>query len=320
MNIITGIDLRFLQKLQPILDRVEAKKAIVDEARPLSAGLLSRIQDDISLEWTYNSNGIEGNSLTLIETRVVIEDGMTIGGKSLREHFEVINHNSAIHFLEELVSDEYQMRALDVLSLHELVLDNIDRPNAGRIRNVRVRIMGANFTPPSPHKVSDYLDELIHFANTNPLGLSAPLLAAIFHHQFVWIHPFSDGNGRTGRLAMNLLLQSYGYPPSIILKNDRKKYYDALNLANNGKYEKIVLMVLQGLERTLNMYLDIIPNQYGEYDSLSNIAKEIDVPYGKDYLGLLARRGLINAYKEGRNWVTTKKDVIAYADKYEDKK
>lgn len=315
MNILKEIDLGFLVELKPILDRIASKQQKIDDARPLSSGLVSRIKDDISLEWTYNSNAIEGNSLTLIETRVVIEDGMTIGGKSLREHFEVINHDSAIDFLEEIVSDDYVLRSIDILSLHEFVLDNIDKLNAGRIRNVRVRIMGANFTPPSPTKVSDYLDQLIDFVNTNPLELSAPVLAAIFHHQFVWIHPFSDGNGRTGRLAMNLFLQSFGYPPSIILKNDRKKYFDALNQANNGKYGKIVLMVLQGLERTLNMYLDIIPDQYGDYDSLTNIAEEPAVPYGAEYLGLLARRGLISAHKEGRNWVTTKKDVMEYAKK-----
>lgn len=315
MNIVDGIDLGFLEALDPIIKRIETKKEKIDSARPLSSGLVSRIKSDISLEWTYNSNAIEGNSLTLIETRVVIEDGMTIGGKSLREHFEVINHDSAIDFLEEIISDDYRLRSIDILSLHELVLDNIDKSNAGRIRNVRVRIMGANFTPPSPAKVSDYLDQLITYVNDNPLGLSAPVLAAIFHHQFVWIHPFSDGNGRTGRLAMNLFLQSCGYPPSIILKNDRKKYYDALNLANKGKYEKITLMVLQGIERTLNMYIDIIPNGYVDYDSLTNIAEEPAVPYGAEYLGLLARRGLINAHKQGRKWVTTKEDVLEYAEK-----
>jgi len=312
MNILDGINTAFLANLNPILQRIQEKKEIVDRARPLSSGLLARIKNDISLEWTYNSNGIEGNSLTLIETKVVLEDGMTIGGKSLREHFEVINHDSAIQFLEELVDPDYKLRSIDILSLHELVLNHIDKVNAGRIRNVRVRIMGANFTPPSPSKVSSYLDQLIAFTNANDLELSPPVLAAIFHHQFVWIHPFTDGNGRTGRLAMNLLLQSFGYPPSIILKNDRKKYYTALNQANKGNYEKISLMVLQGLERTLNMYLDIIPNQYGDYESLTDIAKEPTVPYGSEYLSLLARRGLINAHKEGRNWVSTKKDVLAY--------
>ncbi len=315
MNINEKLDLSFLDNLRPILDRIQEKKLTIDNARPLSSGLLSRIKEDISLEWTYNSNAIEGNSLTLVETRVVIEDGMTIGGKSLREHFEVINHDTAIDFLEEIILPDYSLRSIDILSLHELVLANIDKANAGRIRNVRVRIMGANFTPPSPAKVSDYLDLLIDFVNDNPYDLAIPVLAAIFHHQFVWIHPFSDGNGRTGRLAMNLILQSYGFPPSIILKNDRKKYYDALNLANKGKYEKITLMVLQGLERTLNMYLDIIPDKYGDYESLNTIASEPQVPYGSDYLGLLARRGLINAHKEGRNWVSTTEDVMKYYKK-----
>jgi len=313
MNIVDGIDLGFLDDLAPIIDRIISKKETVDAARPLSAGILARVKNDISLEWTYNSNAIEGNSLTLVETKIVIEDGMTIGGKSLKEHFEAINHDHAIAALEGLVSPDYTLRSIDLLQLHEYVQANIDKENAGRIRNVGVRIMGANFTPPSPLKVSALLDQLIDFINENPLQLPAPVLAAVFHHQFVWLHPFVDGNGRTGRLAMNLLLQSSGYPPSIILKNDRKKYYTALNLANKGQYEKITLMVLQGLERTLNMYLDIIPNKYKEYQSLNTVAEEPEVPYKADYLGLLARRGLINAHKEGRNWVTSKEDVLAYA-------
>lgn len=312
MNILNRIDFQYLQDLEYLLDRIKVKKDKLDAVRPLSQTLLHRLRHDLSLEWTYNSNAIEGNSLTLIETKVVIEEGMTIGGKSLREHFEAINHKAAIEYLNDLIKPNYQLRAIDLLNMHELVLRQIDDQNAGRIRAVGVRILGANFTPPSPHKVSDYVDQLIDYVNDNNDQLVAPVMAAIFHHQLVWIHPFTDGNGRTGRLAMNLYLQSKGYPPCIILKNDRKKYYEALNLANKGKYQKLTLMVLQGIERTLNMYMDIIPQEYKEYVPLSSIAEEESVPYGAEYLGLLARKGLINAHKEGRNWVSTKEDVLLY--------
>lgn len=310
------IDFNYLENLESLLRRVIEKKKKVDAARPLPAIVMNRIREDLSLEWTYNSNGIEGNSLTLIETKVVLEEGMTIGGKSLHEHFEVLNHEKAIQYLEEIVSPKYNIRAIDFLNIHGLILKNIDDDYAGRIRNGVVRITGANFTPPSPGRVSRLLDDLVMYVNSNPDSLMAPVLATIFHHQFVYIHPFFDGNGRTARLAMNLILMKAGYPPCIILKNDRKKYYAALNQANNNKYEKLTLMVLQGIERSLNIYLNVLPDHHGEYESLSSIVEDPAVPYGLEYVSLLARRGKINAHKEGRNWVSTKEDVIEYAQQH----
>ncbi len=253
-----------------------------------------------------------------METRVVILDGVTIGGKSMREHFEVINHNKAIDYVMGLLDPETSIRAIDILQVHEIVMRNLDDDFAGRIRNGTVRIQEANFTPPSPDKLSDLLNELISYTSDNPDNLHVGVLAAIFHHRLVWIHPFFDGNGRTGRLVMNLLLQKHGYPPAIILKNDRKKYYDALNKANNGDFEKIVLLVLQAIERSLNLYIQIIPQQYEIYEPISSIVKEPDVPYGVEYIGLLARTGKINAFKEGRNWVTSKKAVLDYINSGKD--
>ena len=184
---------------------------------------------------------------------------------------------------------------------------------AGRIRNAGVRITGANFVPPNANKVSDLLDELIQFVNENPLQLNDIELATIFHHKLVWIHPFFDGNGRTVRLAMNLLLKRRGFPPAIILKKDRKKYYDALNQANNGNYQKLTLLMCQALERTVNIYLTSIPSDNDEdYQSIANIVSEPNTPYSQEYVSLLARQGKIDAYKEGRNWVTTKKAINDY--------
>ncbi len=314
--IMNKIDFTYLENLQDILDRIEYKKGSVDARRPLSSQVLARLKNDLALEWTYHSNAIEGNSLTLVETRIVLEEGMTIGGKSLREHFETINHAKAIDYVEDLVSEDVDIRPVDLLKLHEIVMAGMDDHYAGRIRDMGVRIMGANFTPPSPLKVSDLLEEMIDYISDNPDGISVPVIAAVFHHRFVWIHPFTDGNGRTARLAMNLFLQRLGYPPCIILKNDRKKYYAALNQANNGNYEKITMMVLQGIERSLNLYMNIIPKSYAEYKPISDIVAEDAVPYGMEYISLLARRGKINAHKEGRNWVTTEADVLAYAKRH----
>jgi Fic family protein len=143
------------------------------------------------------------------------------------------------------------------------------------------------------------------------MQLNDVILASLFHHRFVWIHPFFDGNGRTVRLVMNLLLMRSGFPPAIILKNDRKKYYDALNQANNGSYSKIVLLMIQALERSLDIYLSIYPDAE-EYLPISNIVAEEALPYGQEYISLLARQGKIDAYKEGRDWLTTEAAVKEY--------
>ncbi|MBK9734003.1 MAG: Fic family protein [Saprospiraceae bacterium] len=308
-----NIDFTYLEGMAPLVERIKNKKAILDNARPLPSGSLHRVKHDLALEWTYNSNSIEGNSLTLAETRVVLEDGITIGGKPLKEHFEAINHDKAIGYLEGLLDDSYALRCIDILHLHELVMKNIDDQFAGRIRNGMVRIVGANFTPPSPDKISDLLNELLEDIHTNVFNLDIPILASFFHHRLVWIHPFFDGNGRTGRLAMNLLLMKYGFPPAIILKNDRIKYYSALNQANKGDFSKISLLVLQALERSLNMYMNIIPDEYEQYESIAQIAKDPLVPYGMEYISLLARTGKIDAYKDGRNWLTTKSAVLGHS-------
>nr|WP_315421417.1 Fic family protein [uncultured Pedobacter sp.] len=218
------------------------------------------------------------------------------------------------NYLYTLVNKNYTLRSIDILSLHGLVLRSIEDDYAGRLRNGGVRIVGANFTPPNANKVSDLLDQLIKFINDNPLGLNDIVLSTIFHHKLVWIHPFFEGNGRTTvRLAMNLLLMRNGFPPAIILKNDRKKYYEALNQANKGNYHKRYLLILQALERSLNIYTNALPgNNYGDYEPISHIVSEPDVPYGQEYVSLLARQGKIDAYKEGRDWLTTKSAVQSY--------
>jgi len=241
---------------------------------------------------------------------------MTVGGKSLREHFEAYNHNKAINLLYAMAdrNEKNNFSAADLLDLHATVLQNIEEDYAGRYRTGGVRILGANLVPPNARKVSDLVDELFHFINDNPDELDVVGLATLLHHRLVWIHPFYDGNGRTARLIMNLLLIQAGYPPAIILKNDCKKYYAALNNANKGDYNKLYLLMAQALERSLNVYLSIIPDQ-DDYLPTSDIVSEPEIPYGQEYVSLLARRGKIDAYKQGRNWVTTKAAVMDYVSR-----
>lgn len=297
------------------LERIHRKKAELDVLRPLPYLALKSIRESMTLEWTYNSNSIEGNTLTLQETKMVIEEGFTIKGKSLREHFEVVNHQDAIDFVNSLALNDYVLTDVDILKVHGLVLQKIEKDFAGRYRNSGVRISGANFVPPNALKIDDLMADLVGWINTSVLD---PVIkSCIFHHRFVWIHPFFDGNGRTVRLVFNLLLMKAGYPPAIILKNDRKKYYDALNAANNGNYGRLVLLVMQALERSLDIYLSSLNNTYEDYQPISNIVNEPEVPYGQEYISLLARRGKIDAFKEGRDWLTTKAAVLDYIGKRE---
>lgn len=306
------IDLVYRTEFQSIFERLYQKKQDLQAGRPLPNIALNKIRESLSIEWTYNSNSIEGNTLSLRETQMVLQEGITIKGKSLREHFETYNHDKAIDYLYRIVNEDYVLRSIDILSLHRLVLRSIEEDFAGRIRNGGVRISGANFVPPNANKVSDLLDELIDFVNTNPLQLNDIELATIFHHKLVWIHPFFDGNGRTVRLCMNLLLMRCGFPPAIILKNDRKKYYEALNQANNGNYQKLMLLMCQALERSLNVYLNAMPDSTNDFQKISDIVSEPSSPYGQEYISLLARTGKIDAYKEGRNWYTTKEAIDDY--------
>ena len=313
-GVMWKIDLGYRPEFQSAFERLYKKKQDLQASRPLPNIALNKIRESLSIEWTYNSNSIEGNTLSLRETQMVLQEGITIKGKSLREHFETHNHDKAIDYLYRIVNDDYVLRSIDILSLHSLVLRSIEEDFAGRIRNGGVRISGANFVPPNANKVSDLLDELIDFVNTNPLELNDIELAAIFHHKLVWIHPFFDGNGRTVRLAMNLLLMRCGFPPAIILKNDRKKYYEALNQANNGNYQKLILLMCQALERSLNIYLNAMPDNDNDFQKISDIVSEPSSPYGQEYVSLLARTGKIDAYKEGRNWYTTKEAIDDYIE------
>lgn len=296
------------------LKRLDAQKIQLDTYRPIPTHQVKSIKESLDLEWTYNSNGIEGNTLTLVETKVVLQDGLTIAGKSLREHFEAVNHKEAIEFVEDLAVPDYSLYKRDILEVQALVLDKIDPAISGVYRSGAVRILGANFTPPDALLIDEYMDDLIHWYNTDAKKLHPIVRASMFHHRFVWIHPFFDGNGRSARLLFNLLLMSEGYPPAIILKVDRKKYYAALNDSNQGDYNKLFMLVGQAAERSLSIYLSAVENRLHGYKPIQDIVNEPDVPYGQEYVSLLARRGKIEAYKEGRVWYTSKESVEAYRE------
>ena len=294
-----------------ILERIEEKKKLLRKLRPLPQTALKRLKSELAIEWTFNSNAIEGNTLTLQETRMILEYGITIKGKNLREHFEAKNHEKAIQFVETLAKPKYLLSEHDIFSIHKLILENIETAFSGCYRNGQVRILGANFILPNYLKIGQLMRELIEVTNSNSDRLNKVELIAKFHHKFVWIHPFFDGNGRTARLLMNLLFIKYGYPPAIILKNNRQQYYRALNRANDGDYRPFILLIAQALERSMDLYLESSGAlKQDEYVPLSILSKKF--PYSQEYLSLLARQGKIDAHKKARNWLATEQSIRGY--------
>ncbi|MBU2635323.1 Fic family protein [Patescibacteria group bacterium] len=296
-----------------ILNRIAEKKETLDKARPLPKIVLRRLQEDMIVEWTYHSNAIEGNTLTLGETKLVLEQGITIKGKSLKEHFEATNHKEAILFLLRILKQKKRI-TLDLIDqTHKIILKNIEKEYAGVYRAGQVRILGANFIPPNYIKVPQLMRELIRWFYDKSNKLSVIDTAALFHYKFVAIHPYYDGNGRTARLLMNLILMQQGYPPVIISKIDRKKYLNALYEANKKNFKPIVLLTAISLEKSLDRYLSAIAKSIG-YDKklvpLRVLAKQ--TPYGQDYLSLLMRQGKIHGVKEGKAWYSSKQEVINY--------
>ncbi|HDQ72320.1 MAG TPA: Fic family protein [Chloroflexi bacterium] len=307
-----------------LLARLERKKDQLDRLRPLPAAAVRRLEEQVTVEWIYNSNAIEGNTLTLKETRLILETGLTIGGRSLREHFEVINHKEAIEYVEALVAGDEPVTPFHVRQIHRLVLARIDDENAGQYRTLPVQIMGTAHRPPEawqvPALMQDWGDWL-----TGPAQALHPLeRAALAHHRLVSVHPFIDGNGRTARLVMNLLLMRDGYPPTIILRANRGQYYRVLAQADAGNVSPLLNMVGRALERSLALYLAACTPQSGPTDPqdewiLLRTAAE-DTPYSQEYLSLLARKGRLEAIKRGRVWYTTRRAVAAYRQSVREQK
>ena len=239
-------------------EELDEKKAILDSKRPLPKETLKSLEENFKLEWTYNSNAIEGNTLTLKETKVVLE-GITIGGKTMREHLEAINHKEAIEFLEELINDNSELSEIDIKNIHALVLKGIDDENAGRYRTENVIISGASHIPPESVIVPELMEKLIYRYDEWKERYHPIIVAALLHAEFVKVHPFIDGNGRTARLLMNFEAMKNGYPPIIIKTKQIHKYYDALDKgAMTGNYTDFVKMVTKQAEEMLDLYLKLI--------------------------------------------------------------
>ncbi len=212
----------------PSYIEIDRLKATLDRHRPLDPAIVRNLREDLIVRWTYHSNAIEGNTLTLRETKVALE-GITIGGKTLREHLEAVNHRDAILFLENLVQNPEPLSEWTIRSLHQLILKSIDDEHAGRYRTVNVRISGALHLPPDQVMIPELMEQFIAWRSGEALALHPVERAARVHSEFVKIHPFVDGNGRTSRLLMNLELLKAGYPAAVLPVESRFEYYEALD-------------------------------------------------------------------------------------------
>lgn len=210
---------------------LDALKARLDALRPLPPAALRNLHEALVLRWTYHSNAIEGNTLTLMETKVVLE-GITVGGKLLREHFEAINHRDAILYVEDIARRAEPLSEWQIRNLHRLVLRQIDDDNAGRYRQLNVTIAGARHLPPDMLQVPQHMATLMHWYDTQAPHLHPVERAARLHVDFVKIHPFVDGNGRTARLLLNLELLKAGFPAIVLPVEQRLAYYEALDKAH----------------------------------------------------------------------------------------
>lgn len=245
-----------------ILRQADELKARLASARPLPKEALGKIEEALAIEYTYESNRIEGNTLTLQETALVIEEGLTIGGKSLREHLEAINHNEAIAFIKDIAQGEEPITERTILQIHALILRGIDRQNAGRYRTVPVLISGSRHVPPQPYLIEKQMENfLLRFREMENEGIHPVDIAAYLHDELVRIHPFIDGNGRTSRLLMNLYLLRHGYV-MVLLKGDAESkltYYKALEASHVDKNPAPFRRLVEQAElAALQRYLQLI--------------------------------------------------------------
>ncbi|SHE60776.1 Fic/DOC family protein [Alkalibacter saccharofermentans DSM 14828] len=237
---------------------IDLLKESIDENRPFTKGLGNSLKEKLIVEWTYNSNAIEGNTLTLSETKVVLE-GITVGGKSMREHLEAINHREAILFVEDLIANKEPLSEWNIKNIHALIIKEIDNTNAGKYRTENVVISGARHMPPKHYEVGDLMQKLIAEYQKEWKEFHPIVRATLIHGEFVKIHPFIDGNGRTSRLLLNFELMKNGYPPIIIKNEDRARYYDVLDMAHTTmNYEPFIKLVSELVIESEILWLSLL--------------------------------------------------------------
>lgn len=254
-----------LKKLYPptddqnkLIEQVDDLRKCLDSFRPFDKFQLKNLEDYYAVSYTYESNRIEGNTLTQNETHLVINKGMTVQGKPMKDHLEAINHKEAYEYIVDLAKNKVEINEREVLRIHALILRAIDKDNAGQYRGVNIKVGESAYVFPQPFLVPKLMEDYFIWYNENKEKLHPVLLAGEMHSKLVTIHPFIDGNGRTSRLVMNLILLQHGYPLVNISgeKEERQAYYDCLQIAQTKKdYLPFLNYVLTQEKQSLFEYI-----------------------------------------------------------------
>ena len=245
------------QEFESVFTRIENKRAELNKRRPLTKGEVGRLRKEFLVEFTYNSNAIEGNTLTLSETEAVINDNVTIGGKPLKDHLEAIGHKEAYEYMLQLADSKKPFSEKIIKEIHSLILAD-KQEDRGVYRRIPVRISGALHEPPQPYMISPLMEKLI-VEYKNMQDLHTIERAALFHLKFESIHPFIDGNGRCGRFLLNFDLIKNGYPNINIKFTDRQKYYDCfIDYHMHNSRSQMTNLIAVYVEEMLDKYLDIL--------------------------------------------------------------
>jgi Fic family protein len=301
-------------RLDPRLERrLREKRTRLDTYRPLPPATLERLQGDLRITLTYHSNAIEGNTLSLWETQLVVEYGLTVGGHPLREILEARNHAEALSTVMDLAAGREALDIDAIRMLHHLVMQGIS-PEAGQFRTVPVYIRGARLTPPAAREVPSLMQQWVTWLEEEGRAYDPLVAATIAHHGFEAVHPFTDGNGRVGRLLLNLLLMHAGYPPAVLRRDWRIAYLNALSEADTGRYRPLLNLIGRSVEDGLDLYLEACaaPPVDDAYQPLSRLAQ--GTGYSAAHLGWLARKGRLAATKRGGRWYSTPAAVARYHD------
>ena len=249
-------------EIDMLLQECDELKTRLSSLRPLPMEALKKIEDALAIEYTYESNRIEGNTLTLQETELVVNEGVTIAGKSMREHLEAINHAEAIDYIKDFARSGIEISERTIKEIHALILHGINRENAGRYRSVPVLISGSRHIPPQPYLIDKLMEDfMIRFREMEGEKVHPVLIATYLHDELVRIHPFIDGNGRTSRLLMNLYLLRNGYVIVNLKGTDESKsvYYTALEASHIEKCpEAFQKLVAEAAIASMRRYLSIL--------------------------------------------------------------
>ena len=280
-------------ELHTLLNEIDILKEKWDSCLPLSEDETRMLKEDLEITQTYNSNAIEGNTLSLAETKAILLHGVTIEGKPLKDHLEAINHVFAMRYIDKLAfNSDKKLKESEILEIHKLILTDIRPEEAGVYRKVNVRVGGSWRKFPKPEEIKGLMDDFINDMNAKIDLIHPVILSAKIHQGFVFIHPFIDGNGRTARLLMNLTLLRNGYPPACIYYHERKDYYAALESANFGDTKGFEFVIASAVKNSMEDYLSFVKvkndlNKQKAYDRKitpepDDFTKDLNNRMGKD--------------------------------------